>query len=160
MHLDQAIKKQALRLFTYGLYVVMCADQQDVNAFTANWLTQISFDPPLIAVSIENNARSLAIILNSKKLTINVLQSGQRELAGTLGRSATRIPDKLAGIPYAITNEKYPVLQAALGWVACDVRQTVPAGDSTLVIAEVVEAGILAEGTPLTMAEAGFRHAG
>lgn len=158
--MDQAIKKQALRLFTYGLYAVMCADQQEVNAFTANWLTQISFDPPLIAVSIENNARSLSIILNSKKFTINVLQVGQRELAGTLGKSATRTPDKLAGIPYTITNVGYPILQSALGWVACAVQQTVLAGDSTLVIAEVVDAGILAEGTPLTMAEAGFRHAG
>lgn len=158
--MDQSIKKQALRLFTYGLYAVMCADQQDVNAFTANWLTQISFEPPLVAVSIENNAKSLSIILNSRKFTINVLQTGQRELAGTLGKSATRTPDKLVGIPYTTTNAGYPILQSALGWVACDVQQTVPAGDSTLVIAEVVDAGMLAEGTPLTMAEAGFRHAG
>jgi len=158
--LDQSIKKQALRLFTYGLYAVMCAGQQDVNAFTANWLTQISFEPPLVAVSIENNAKSLSIILNSRKFTINVLQTGQRELAGTLGKSATRTPDKLAGIPYTTTNTGYPILQSALGWVACDVQQTVPAGDSTLVVAEVVDAGMLAEGTPLTMAEAGFRHAG
>ncbi len=158
--MDQSIKKQALRLFTYGLYAVMCAGQQDVNAFTANWLTQISFEPPLVAVSIENNAKSLSIILNSRKFTINVLQTGQRELAGTLGKSATRTPDKLVGIPYTTTNAGYPILQSALGWVACDVQQTVPAGDSTLVIAEVVDAGMLAEGTPLTMAEAGFRHAG
>jgi len=158
--LDQSIKKQALRLFTYGLYAVMCADEQDVNAFTANWLTQISFEPPLVAVSIENNAKSLSIILNSRKFTINVLQTGQRELAGTLGKSATRTPDKLAGIPYTTTNAGYPILQSALGWVSCDVQQTVPAGDSTLVIAEVVDAGMLAEGIPLTMAEAGFRHAG
>lgn len=36
----------------------------------------------------------------------------------------------------------------------------VPAGDSTLFIAEVIHAEVLAEGAPLTMAEAGFRHAG
>jgi len=159
--LDQATKKQALRLFTYGLYAVMCADQNDVNAFTANWLTQISFEPPLIALSIENNAKSLTIILNSKKFTINVLRTGQRELAGALGKPASRVPDKLAGIPYTMTDAGYPLLQSALGWVACDVRETMPAGDSTLFIAEVVDAGMLSnEGQPLTMAEAGFRHAG
>ncbi|WP_281276249.1 flavin reductase family protein [Dictyobacter kobayashii] len=54
----------------------------------------------------------------------------------------------------------YPVLHDALSWVACAVRNTVPAGDSTLVIAEVIEAGIQAEGNSLTMNEAGFRHAG
>ena len=158
--MDQAIKKQALRLFTYGLYVVMCQDQHDVNAFTANWLTQVSFDPPFLAISIENDAKSLTMIRNSGKLTVNVLQTGQRELAGTLGRSALKVPDKLAGIPYTVPETGYPILQLALGWVACDVRQTVPTGDSTLVVAEVIDAGILAEGQPLTMAEAGFRHAG
>ncbi|MBV9231445.1 MAG: flavin reductase, partial [Chloroflexi bacterium] len=50
--MDPAIKKQALRLFTYGLYAIACADDSDVNAFTANWLTQVSFEPPLLAVSV------------------------------------------------------------------------------------------------------------
>ena len=158
--MNQALKKQTLRLFTYGLYVVMCQDHYDVNAFTANWLTQVSFDPPLLAISIENDAKSLTMIRNSGKFTVNVLRTGQRELAGTLGRSALKVPDKLASIPYTILETGYPILQVALGWVACEVRQTFLTGDSTLVVAEVVDAGILAEGQPLTMAEAGFRHAG
>ncbi len=158
--MDVAIKKQALRLFTYGLYAVMSIDKDEVNAFTANWLTQVSFEPPLVAVSVENDAKSLTMIQNSGTFTINVLRTGQRELAGTLGRSALKVPDKLAGIPHTKTEGGYPILQSALGWVACEVRQSVPAGDSTLVIAEIIDAGILAEGQPLTMAEAGFRHAG
>ncbi|GAC1680455.1 MAG: flavin reductase family protein [Ktedonobacteraceae bacterium] len=158
--MDVAIKKQALRFFTYGLYVVMSIDKDEVNAFTANWLTQVSFDPPLLAGSIENDAKSLTMIRNSGTFTINVLRTGQREIAGALGRSALKVPDKLASIPHTRTETGYPILQLALSWVACEVRQTVPTGDSTLVIAEVVDAGILTEGQPLTMAEAGFRHAG
>ncbi len=158
--MDSAIKKQALRLFTYGLYIVMCQDQNDVNAFTANWLTQVSFDPPLLAISVENDAKSLMMIRNSEKFTVNVLRTGQRELAGTLGKSAWKAPEKLAGIHHTILEMGYPILQSALGWVACGVRQMVLVGDSTLVIAEVVDAGMLVEGQPLTMAEAGFRHAG
>ena len=158
--MDAAVKKQALRLFTYGLYAVMTSDKDEVNAFTANWLTQVSFEPPLVAVSIENDAKSLTMIRNSGTFTINVLRTGQRELAGTLGKSALKAPDKLAGIPHTKTEEGYPILESAVGWVACEVRQMVLTGDSTLVIAEVVDAGLLAEGQPLTMAEAGFRHAG
>jgi flavin reductase (DIM6/NTAB) family NADH-FMN oxidoreductase RutF len=71
-----------------------------------------------------------------------------------------KFPDKLVGIPYDMPLEGYPVLRDAVAWVACVVRDTVPAGDSTLLVAEVVDTGILAEGQPLTMAEAGFRHAG
>lgn len=158
--MDPAVKKQALRLFTYGLYVVTCIDGDEVNAFTANWLTQVSFEPPLVAVSVENTSKSLPMILRSRKLTINVLHAGQRELAGQLGRSAFKAPDKLQGIRYDLLEDDTLVLHDALGWVACEVLQSVEAGDSTLLVAEVVNAGMLAEGEPLTMRAAGFRHAG
>jgi flavin reductase (DIM6/NTAB) family NADH-FMN oxidoreductase RutF len=158
--MDPTIKKQALRMFTYGLYIVMCREGEEVNGFTANWLTQASFEPPLLAVSIENDAKSLPMILNSQHFTVNVLRTGQRELAGALGKSAYKHPKKLAGIDYTVNEQGYPILSVALSWVACEVRQTMPAGDSTLVIAEIIDAGVIAKGEPLTMTETGFRHAG
>jgi flavin reductase (DIM6/NTAB) family NADH-FMN oxidoreductase RutF len=158
--MDQAIKKQALRHFTYGLYAVSCAEGDDINAFTANWLTQVSFEPPLLAVSVENDSKSLPMIERTRKFAVNVFYSGAKGLAGTLGKSGLKNPNKLAGIGYTVQQDGYVILNEALSWVACEVRQVVPAGDSTLVIAEVVDAGILGEGEPLTMKEAGFRHAG
>jgi flavin reductase (DIM6/NTAB) family NADH-FMN oxidoreductase RutF len=158
--LDLNTKKQVLRTFTYGLYAVSCADEGDVNIFTANWLTQVSFDPPLLAVSIENASKSLPMILRSRIFTINVLRTGARELAGKLGKSAIQHPDKLTGIDFELGANGCPILRDALAWVACKVRHTIEAGDSTLIVAEVVDVGMLGEGQPLTMAEAGFRHAG
>lgn len=158
--MDPKIKKQALRTFTYGLYGVSCANEGEVNIFTANWLTQVSFEPPLLAVSVENTSKSLGMILRSRAFTVNVFRAGERELAGKLGKSALQHPDKLEGISYVIGENGCPILEDALAWVACQVRHIAPAGDSTLVIAEVVDAGMLGEGQPLTMAEAGFRHAG
>jgi flavin reductase (DIM6/NTAB) family NADH-FMN oxidoreductase RutF len=158
--LDTNIKKQVLRTFTYGLYAVSCANEGEVNIFTANWLTQVSFEPPLVAVSIENVSKSLPMILRSRIFTVNVLRSGGRELAGKLGKSALQNPDKLYGIAFDIGANGCPILHEALAWVACEVRRTVETGDSTLVAAEVVDVGIVGEGPPLTMVEAGFRHAG
>jgi flavin reductase (DIM6/NTAB) family NADH-FMN oxidoreductase RutF len=158
--LDPQLKKQVLRTFTYGLYAVSCANEGEVNAFTANWLSQVSFEPPLVAVSIENTTKSLPMILRSRKFIINVYRDGDRELAGQLGKSALRHPEKLTGVAYTPGPGGAPILRAALAWVACEVRHTVEAGDSTLVVAEVVEVGMQGEGQPLTMNAAGFRHAG
>ena len=158
--MDTATKKQVLRQFTYGLYVVMCVDNNVVNAFTANWLSQVSFEPLLLVLSVENDSKSLPMILNSKKFTINVLRSGQRELAGALGKTAVKFPNKLENISYTLNDAGYPILQDALSWIACEVRQSMLAGDSTVVLAEVVDVGSLGEGQPLTMNEAGFKHAG
>jgi len=158
--MDPNIKRQVLRTFTYGLYAISCAAEGEVNAFTANWLSQASFDPPLLMISVENVSKSLPMILHSRAFTDNVLRSGGRALAGKLGRSALRDPAKMAGIEYELGANGCPVLQDALAWVACEVRYTAPAGDSTLIVAEVVDTGMVAVGPALTMAEAGFRHAG
>lgn len=158
--MDPNIKKQTLRAFTYGLYAVSCADEGEVNIFTANWLTQVSFDPPLLAVSVENDSKSLGMILRSRVFTVNVYRSGERELAGKLGKSAIQHPDKLNGIEFDLGANGCPILHDALAWVACKVSHTAPAGDSTLIVAEVVDVGISGDGQPLTMSEAGFRHAG
>lgn len=158
--MDINTKRKVLRTFTYGLYAVSCSDEGEVNAFTANWLSQASFDPPLLMVSVENASRSLPMILHSRVFTVNVLRSGGRELAGKLGKSAIQHPDKLVGLDYEVGANGCLILRDALAWVACEVRHTAPAGDSTLIIAEVVDTGMLAEGQALTMAEAGFRHAG
>jgi flavin reductase (DIM6/NTAB) family NADH-FMN oxidoreductase RutF len=165
--MDPQVKKQALRTFTYGLYAVSCANEDEVNAFTANWLSQVSFEPPLIAVSIENDTKSLPMIQRSRTFLINVLRTdGQdstkpnRGLAAQLGKSALKVPDKLENIAWTPGPGGAPILRDALAWVACKVLHTVEAGDSTLVVGEVVDAGVLGEGAPLTMNEAGFRHAG
>ena len=158
--MDDKTKKKALRLFTYGLYAVSCADEGEVNIFTANWLTHISFEPPLLALSVENDSKSLPMIQRSRTFTVNVLNSDQRELAGKLGKSAIYHPEKLDGIDYTIGANGCPILTDALAWVACEVRHSVEAGDSTLFVAEVVDVSVLGEGEPLTMKEAGFRHAG
>jgi flavin reductase (DIM6/NTAB) family NADH-FMN oxidoreductase RutF len=158
--MDPAVKKQVLRTFTYGLYAVSCADGDSVNIFTANWLTQVSFDPPLIAVSVENDSKSLPMILRSCAFTVNVLRSGSRELAGKLGKSAIQHPDKLNDVAFDIGANGCPILHDAVAWVACTVLHTAEAGDSTLIVAEVLDVGMQAEGAALTMAEAGFKHAG
>jgi len=88
--LDQAAKKAALRLFTYGLYAVTCAHEDVANVFTANWLTQVSFDPPMVAVSVENDSASLPLILASGLFAVNVYAAGERELAGALGKPRAR----------------------------------------------------------------------
>jgi flavin reductase (DIM6/NTAB) family NADH-FMN oxidoreductase RutF len=158
--MDPKVKKQVLRTFTYGLYALSSANEGEVNICTVNWLTQVSFDPPLLAVSIENDSKSLPMVLRSRKFTVNVLRSGDRELAGKLGKSAVQQPDKLAGIGFDIGANGCPILHDGLAWVACEVRHSVEAGDSTVVVGEVVDTGMLGEGQPLTMSEAGFRHAG
>ena len=158
--IDQQAKKTVLRLFTYGLYVVTSIEGETPGSFTANWLSQASFDPPLVMVSVEADSHSLPIIRAGGRFAVNVLESGQRELAGHFGKKARHVGNKLEGIPHHSSQTGLPVLDAALGYVVCQVTGEMPAGDSVVVVGEVIEAQLFREGEPLTMREAGFRHAG
>ena len=158
--MDEAAKRAVLRLISYGLYAVTVEDGGVENGFTANWLTQASFDPPLLALSVENNSRSIEMIRRTGKLTVNMLPSGARELAGLLGKRWANVPDKLAQVERHAGPNGCAVLAEALGYLECEVEGSAPAGDSTVFVLRVVGAELLREGPPLTMAEAGFRHAG
>ena len=158
--MDEAVKKEALRLFTYGLYAVSVGAGDRRNAFTANWLGQVSFDPPMVALSIANDSASLPMIREARAFVVNVYSAEQRELAGRMGKALSRSPDKLDGVALAQTPSGQPYLTDTLAWVEVALESETPAGDSTLLLGRVVDAGMLRRDEPLTMRAAGFRHAG
>ena len=160
--MDEAAKKTVLRLFPYGLYAVTVKHSGEEHGMTANWVTQASFDPPMVVVAVENTSKTIGMIRDTHHFAVNVLSQGQRELAGKLGRSSANTPQKLKGIktkPAPVSGA--PILAEALGWIECRVVATLPSGDHTLVLGEVVEAAVEHEGgQPLTLQEAGFKYAG
>ncbi len=160
--LDQAAKKTVLRCVSYGLYAVTAEHAGERGVFTANWLSQASFEPPLLMLSVERDSSTLALIRASGRFALCPLASDQRELAGALGRPKARAGDKFqtSGLETVATASGPPALAAALGYAVCRVGAEVPAGDSVVFVAEVIEAKVLTQGEPLTMREAGFRHAG
>jgi flavin reductase (DIM6/NTAB) family NADH-FMN oxidoreductase RutF len=158
--MDEFAKKEALRLFTYGLYAVTCGGEHDRNAFTANWVSQVSFDPPLVVVSVENTSHSLPIIRRDGCFGVNVFAADDRDLAGRLGKGYEKHPEKIEGLHWASASDDCPVLADAPAWVACKVIGELPAGDSTLVLGQVVDAAVQHRVEPLTMLAAGFKHAG
>jgi flavin reductase (DIM6/NTAB) family NADH-FMN oxidoreductase RutF len=159
-HMDAAATKAILEHFPYGLYVVTVAHDGDEHGMTANWITQASFEPPMLVVAIENRSRTIGLIRDARHFAVSLLTTDQRELAGKLGRSSDQAPQKLKGVktkpaPAAHT----PVLSEAVGWVECRAVASLPAGDHTLVLGEILEAGVEnGDATPLTLQEAGFKY--
>jgi flavin reductase (DIM6/NTAB) family NADH-FMN oxidoreductase RutF len=159
--LDNAVAKKALRLFTYGLYIATtAAENGDTGAMTVNWTGQVSFEPRMLSLAVENDAHFLDVIRRSGVFAINVLESGQRELAGQFGRSTAKVGNKLQGYSYTPGTTGSPLLEEALASVECRVVHEQPAGDHTLFLGEVVDAHVNREGDPLTLKETGFRYSG
>lgn len=60
--LNEAAKKTMLRKIPHGLYVCGTKDGDDVNGFTASWVMQASFAPPLVVNCIKNDSTSHAMV--------------------------------------------------------------------------------------------------
>jgi flavin reductase (DIM6/NTAB) family NADH-FMN oxidoreductase RutF len=158
--MDEAAKKTVLRMFSYGLYAVSVRDGDEVNAFTANWICQASFDPPMVMVAVENDGRSIEMLRRSGRFGVNVYETGQKELAGHFGRRSATHPDKLGAIPWEPGATGVPLLPQTLGHLECAIRGELPSGDHTIFLGEVVEASVRREAEPLTQKETGFRYFG
>ena len=83
---------------THGVYVVGVADKGECNVFTAAWIMQISFEPLLLALSVNPRHSSYQLLRNSKAFSVNVLKAGQLDLAAQCGRPFG--DDKLASVAW------------------------------------------------------------
>ena len=160
--MNAAATQTVLRHVTYGLYALTVKREGDEHGITVNWVSQASFEPPMVVVAVESTSRMIEMIRDAHHFAVSVFHEGQRDVADKLGRGPAGASPKLKGIktkPGPISGA--PVLAEALGWVECRVVATLPSGDHTLVLGEVVEAGVEQEGArPLTLQDSGLKYSG
>ena len=141
----------------------------------ADWVMQVSFHPRMLAVAMENDARTLANVRETKVFTVNLLGQDQpgmqlarhfaqpyfdAKIAGRMRSAAVRVHRKLDGVPYFRSARACPVLEEAIAWAECEVEQFVPVGDHTLVLARVVDGRGHREAEPLTSEYTGWPYSG
>ena len=140
--MDPNAKKTALRMIPYGLYVLTAAHGDTVAAATVNWVTQASFEPPLVAVGVKADSHAHALIKESKAFALNVLGKGQQAMAYTFFKPADRQGQTISGEPFRAGTTGAPVLAGTPAYVECTLETTVELGDHSIFVGKVVEAGV------------------
>ncbi|MFT8872589.1 MAG: flavin reductase family protein [Sporolactobacillus sp.] len=158
--MDKKAKKIALRGITYGLYLIGTKDEDGVNAFAGNFLTQTSFEPPLVAIASKAGTRSQQQIAGSGVFSVNILESGQTKMVTDFFKAVSVENDRLGGYPFYLKETGCPLFKDALSYFECRVVEKVEKGDHFIYVGEVINAGVHREGEPLTMKESGFYYGG
>jgi flavin reductase (DIM6/NTAB) family NADH-FMN oxidoreductase RutF len=134
---------------TQGVYVVGVAHGEVHNAFTAAWVMQVSYDPLLLALSINPNHSSYSVLNEGRSFSVNVLKKDQLDLADLFGRSD--LADKLALTKWTTGRIGLPLLREALAWFECQVVSEHPAGDHVVIDGKLLDS----EAEPMCYRETG-----
>lgn len=159
--MDLQAKKTALRKIPHGVYIVGVKQGDQVNAFTATWLTQVSFTPPLVAFGIRKDSHSYEMIKQGRVFSVNLLGKDQKAVAEHFVKPAAVAGEKLKDVRYHPGATGAPVLDDAIAFVECRVREIANEhGDHAIVIGEVVEAGVRKDEPALTLMDTGWHYGG
>ena len=144
--MDAQAKKTALRMIPYGLYVLTSesADGQ-VAAATINWVTQASFEPPLVAVGVKADSGAHEIIKETRRFGLNVLGKGQQDLAYTFFKTLERDGNSIGGEQFSISKSGVPILANTIAFLECSLVDTLEKGDHSIFLGEVMDASVNCE---------------
>jgi flavin reductase (DIM6/NTAB) family NADH-FMN oxidoreductase RutF len=151
------LRRRVLWTMPSGLYVIGSTDTVDRrNAMTANWVTQLSFAPKLVGVSIEREALTHELVEAGGCFSVCILDREDRAIVRKFTKpvEVDLAASTLNGFPYVERATGAPVLAQSLAFLDCVVRERVAVGGHTLFVGEVLDSGFLKdESTPVLRME-------
>ncbi|MDP7397723.1 MAG: flavin reductase family protein [Lentisphaeria bacterium] len=141
--MDAKDKETALRMIPYGLYVLTAraADGRIATA-TVNWVTQSSFAPPLVVVGVKVDSGAHQIIKEAQSFALNILGKDQVGAAYAFFKPVEPADGTIGGEPFRDGSTGSPILESVPAYVECKLVDTVEGGDHSVMVGEVVDAGV------------------
>lgn len=138
--------KRVIGQMTYGAYVVAARSDGITRAYTSTWTYQLSFEEPVVAISVSPKHDTFPLIDRAGWFTASILAGDQIEQAQYFsypGHRFRHIGDYLidVGAGGGLGVESVPVVDGCVGWLLCGVIERVPVRDHVVFVAEVVDVG-------------------
>ena len=112
------------------------------NAMTASWITQLSMEPVLIGVGVDNTAVTHRLISEGGSFTVNLWDSANTRVFVKFSKPAAYADGTLNGRAVREAATGAPVFDEAIAWMDCEVRHAFDLGTHTLFVGELVDGGI------------------
>jgi len=149
-------RRRVLWTLPYGLYVVGSRAGDRRNAMTLNWATQLSFEPKLVGVGVEKSALTHELIDQGGVFSLCTVSREDRAIVRKFTKpvEVNLVTMTMNGFAFHDGRSGAPILDQAPGYLDCQVRQRVDAGNHSFFVGEVVDAGFQAdEDTPVLRME-------
>jgi flavin reductase (DIM6/NTAB) family NADH-FMN oxidoreductase RutF len=140
--MDSEIVNKVTWKIPNALALVGSASGEEWNGMTTSWITQLSMDPVLIGIGIDNKAVTHRLITEGGSFTVNLWSSEDTRPFVKFSKPAERDGDTLNGREVFTATTGAPVFSEALAWMDCEVRHSTDLGTHTLFVGEIVDAGV------------------
>ena len=148
--------RRILGHWTTGVAVVASVTAERApRGLTANAVASVSLQPPLVLACVERSADTHDCIITAGCFAISMLRQSDEATARRF--AGDDIADKFRGLAWRTEATGAPVLDDALAWVDCRVRNRYDGGDHSIFIGEVV-AGDAVEAEPLVYYRSGYHR--
>lgn len=154
MPIDDAQFKLALSHFASGVTVVTTEHEGNKYGMTVASFASLSLHPPLVLVCVEKSVKTHDAIAAAGKFGVSILSQEQSDISS---KFASRSDDKFAGVDVTRGELGVPLIANSLTTMECTLRETLPGGDHTIYVGEVVDAQTR-EGIPLLYFRSGYRE--
>ena len=140
--------------FPTGVTVITALTADGPAGLSANAVSSLSLDPPLMLACVDRGSRTLRSLQAAGRFGVNVLGDDASDLAVAFGRKLP-IEEKWQGVGWS-ERDGIPALDAAIVWIGCELEDVISGGDHVIVTGRVLE---LAEraGRPLLFHEGVYR---
>jgi flavin reductase (DIM6/NTAB) family NADH-FMN oxidoreductase RutF len=141
------LRRRVLWSLPYGLYVVGSRAGERRNGMTINFVSQVSMNPKLMGIGVEAEAVTHELITEGGIFALNTISREDRAIVRKFSKpvDVDAEASTLNGFPFHDGLTGAPILDQAVAYVDCEVRQALDLGDHTLFIGEVVDAGFQAD---------------
>lgn len=112
------------------------------NGMTVSWVTQVSMEPVLIAVSVDQKAVTHRLVAESGVFTVNLWDKSDTRPFVKFSKPATKEGMTLNDRPIREGQTGAPIFEEAVAYLECEVRHAHDVGTHTLFLGEVVAAEI------------------
>ena len=133
--------------FASGVTIVTTTGPDGPAGMTTNAITSLSLEPLLLLVCFDRGSRTLDVVRGSRRFAVNVLRAADAELAAVFA-SKRVAREKFDSVTHT-EEHGVPVLDTALAWIACELRELRPGGDHEIGIGEVIGMGAGPASDPL-----------
>jgi len=158
MNLDH--KKTILRKIPGGLFIATAKDENRATGAIISFVTQISIDPSLIALSIRKNSSYYNIAAKNDFLAIHFPSKEQQAMVASFFRIKDQLHDSINGYSFSWSELDNPLLDDIPMILEVKIIDIIDKGDHPVFICEVVNTILRDEVDMLTMADTNWHYGG